>query len=109
MSTKLGFFQTDSKSANKTAIQDCIFSLCIQIVYQNIVNSRIVAHTKIKLKFHKTNGYFDNKNILGVSKSINIPEIEEFVSILQFLWPSYYYELQYANLQYFGKLFEYKG
>ena len=44
----------------KAGIQDCILSLCIQIVSQNIVNSRIVAHNKIKLQFHKNGGYLDN-------------------------------------------------
>ena len=56
--TKLDFFK-QIQNQQKAGIQDYIISLWIQIVPQNIVNSHILAHNKIKLKFHE-NGYFDN-------------------------------------------------
>ena len=62
LDNKLGFFkkfQTNSKSA-KGRHTRLHLSLCIQIVSQNIVNSRIVAHNKIKLKFLNYDDYFDN-------------------------------------------------
>ena len=37
-------FSNRFKINKRQNIQDCIFSLCIQIVYQNIVNSRTAAH-----------------------------------------------------------------
>ena len=59
VSSKLGFFK-QIQTQEKAGIHDFILSLCIQIVSHNIVNSRIVAHNKIKLKFHENYSYFDN-------------------------------------------------
>ena len=44
---RLVFFSNFFKqiqNQQKAGIQDCILSLCIQIVFKNFVNSRIVAH-----------------------------------------------------------------
>ena len=56
----MGFFRSEISESNLPK-QIVIFKrLSIQIVFQNIENSRIPEYVKIVLKFHENFNYFDN-------------------------------------------------
>ena len=59
-STLVWFFYRSEISESNLPKWIGISSLSIQIVSQNIVNSRIAAHNKNKLKFHENCGYTGN-------------------------------------------------